>query len=205
MDFYEAVNNRRSIRNFTDEKIPEETIKRIVEAAYKAPANDHFRDWHYIVITDKDKMREVIDGVPKNLTEKDVDNMTFISDPEQKRAYQIAVPMQYRMLIDAAAIIIPLMKKKCDILHPSSLSDLNCYASVWCSIENLWLAAVAEGYACNLRIPLGDEESIARKVLGFPENYMIPCFIGVGKATEDAVKTKQIDINIDELLHWEKF
>lgn len=205
MDFYEAVNSRRSIRNFTDEKIPEETIKRIVEAAYKAPANDHFRDWHYIVITDKDKMREVIDGVPKNLTEKDVDNMTFISDPEQKRAYQIAVPMQYRMLIDAAAIIIPLMKKKCDILHPSSLSDLNCYASVWCSIENLWLAAVAEGYACNLRIPLGDEESIARKVLGFPENYMIPCFIGVGKATEDAVKTKQIDINIDELLHWEKF
>ena len=205
MDFYEAVNNRRSIRNFTDEKIPEETIKRIVEAAYKAPANDHFRDWHYIAITDKDKMREVIDGVPKNLTEKDVDNMTFISDPEQKRAYQIAVPMQYRMLIDAAAIIIPLMKKKCDILHPSSLSDLNCYASVWCSIENLWLAAVAEGYACNLRIPLGDEESIARKVLGFPENYMIPCFIGVGKATEDAVKTKQIDINIDELLHWEKF
>lgn len=205
MDFYEAVNNRRSIRNFTDEKIPKETIKRIVEAAYKAPANDHFRDWHYIVITDKDKMREVIDGVPKNLTEKDVDNMTFISDPEQKRAYQIAVPMQYRMLIDAAAIIIPLMKKKCDILHPSSLSDLNCYASVWCSIENLWLAAVAEGYACNLRIPMGDEESIARKVLGFPENYMIPCFIGVGKATDDAVKTKQIDINIDELLHWEKF
>lgn len=205
MDFYETVNNRRSIRNFTDEKIPEEAIRRIIEAAYKAPANDHFRDWHYIVITEKDKMREVIDGVPKNLTEKDVDNMTFISDPEQKRAYQIAVPMQYRMLIGAAAIIIPLMKKKCDILHPSSLSDLNCYASVWCSIENLWLAAVAEGYACNLRIPLGDEESIARKVLGFPENYMIPCFIGVGKATEDAVKTKQIDINIDELLHWEKY
>lgn len=205
MDFYEAVNNRRSIRNFTDEKIPEEAIRRIIEAAYKAPANDHFRDWHYIVITDKEKMKEVIDGVPKNLTVKDVDNMTFISDPEQKRAYQIAVPMQYRMLIDAAAIIIPLMKKKCDILHPTSLSDLNCYASVWCSIENLWLAAVAEGYACNLRIPLGDEETIARKVLGFPENYMIPCFIGVGRATEDAVKTKQIDINIDELLHWEKF
>lgn len=205
MDFYEAVNNRRSIRNFTDEKISEEAIRRIIEAAYKAPANDHFRDWHYIVITDKEKMREVIDGVPKNLTVKDVDNMTFISDPEQKRAYQIAVPLQYRMLIDAAAIIVPLMKKKCDILHPSSLSDLNCYASVWCSIENLWLASVAEGYACNLRIPMGDEENIARKVLGFPENYMIPCFIGIGKAAENAVKTKQIDINIDELLHWEKF
>ena len=41
--------------------------------------------------------------------------MTFISDPIQKESYQIAVPKQYRMLIDAAAIIIPLMKKKVDI------------------------------------------------------------------------------------------
>ena len=36
--------------------------------------------------------------------------------------YQIAVPKQYRMLIDAVAIIIPLMKKKVDILNPSCLS-----------------------------------------------------------------------------------
>ena len=61
------------------------------------------------------------------------------------------------MLIDAAAIIIPLMKKKVDILNPSCLSDLNCYASIWCSIENVWLAAVVEGYGCNVRIPLGND------------------------------------------------
>lgn len=36
--------------------------------------------------------------------------------------YQIAVPKQYRMLIDAVAIIIPLMNKKVDILNPSCLS-----------------------------------------------------------------------------------
>ena len=205
MEFYEALNARSSIRDFTDESIPEETMKRIVEAAYKAPANDHFRDWHYIVVSDKEVLHKVIEGVPKNLTVKDVDEMTFISDPVQKESYRVAVPKQYSMLMDAAAVVIPLMKKKTDILNPGSLSDLNCYASIWCSIENFWLAATAEGYGCNVRIPMGDEEKIAREVLGFPEEYMIPCFIGIGRPAEDAIRTKQLDVKLEEKLHWQKF
>lgn len=205
MDFYEAAAARSSVRDFTDEKIPEETMKKIVEAAYMAPANDHFRDWHYIIVSDKAVMREVLEGVPKNLTVKDVDNMTFISDPIQKESYQVAVPKQYSMLMDAAAVVIPLMKKKVDILHPGDLSDLNVYASIWCSIENFWLAATAEGYGCNVRIPRGNEEQIARKVLGFPEEYLIPCFIGIGKPAANAIRTKQLDVKIEEKMHWQKF
>lgn len=205
MEFYDAVSLRRSVRDFTDEKIPEETLRRIVDAAYKAPANDHFRDWHYVIVTDREAKRELLEGVPKNLTVRDVDRMTFISDPIQKESYRFAVPRQYRMLFDAAAVIVPLMKKKVDILHPADLSDLNVYASVWCSIENLWLAATAEGYGCNLRIPRGDEEAVAQKALGFPDGYLIPCFIGIGRPAPDAVLTRQIDLHPDELIHWQKF
>ena len=205
MELYEAINKRRSIRDFTDEAIPEADLKKIINAAYKAPTNDHFRDWHFIVVTDKDVMRQVLDGVPKNLTVKDVDAMTFISDPVQKESYQVAVPKQYRMLLDAAAVIIPLMKKKVDILNPRDLSDLNCYATIWCAIENLWIAATAEGYGCNVRIPRGDEEKIAQKTLGFPDGYLIPCFIGIGRPAPDAIRTKQIEIDFDRQVHWNKF
>ena len=205
MECYDAINARRSVRDFTEERIPEDTLKRIIAAAYKAPANDHFRDWHYIVVTDPEVKRQVLGGVPKNLTVKDVDRMTFISDPVQKESYQVAVPKQYRMLYDTAALLIPLMKKKSDILHPANLSDLNCYASVWCSIENLWLAATAEGYGCNLRIPWGEEEAVAQKVLGFPDGYLIPCFIGIGRPAPDAVLTKQIDVDLEDRIHWQKF
>ena len=205
MELYKAMELRRSIRDFTEEAIPVETLKRIVASAYKAPANDHFRDWHYIVITDKALIKEVIGGVPKDLTEKTVDEMTFISDPVQKESYRVAVPKQYRMLLDAAAVIVPLMKKKVDILHPADLSDLNCYASVWCSIENVWLAAASEGYGCNVRIPQGDEEQIARNALGFPEEYLIPCFIGIGRPAKDAVRTKQLAVDLDKMIHWQKF
>ena len=205
MECHDAINARRSVRDFTEEMISENTLKRIIAAAYKAPANDHFRDWHYIVVTDPEVKRQVLEGIPKNLTVKDVDRMTFISDPVQKESYQVAVPKQYRMLYDTAALLVPLMKKKSDILHPANLSDLNCYASVWCSIENLWLAATAEGYGCNLRIPWGEEEAVAQKALGFPDGYLIPCFIGIGRPAPDAVLTKQINVDLDDRIHWQKF
>ena len=205
MDFYEAAYARRSVRDFTDEPIPRETLERIIGAAYQAPANDHFRDWHFIIVTDPDAKREMLAGVPQDLTAADADRMDFISDPVQRESYRFAVPKQYRMLAGAAAVIVPLMKKKVDILHPACLSDLNCFASVWCSIENLWLAAAAEGFGCNLRIPLGDEEAVARKALGFPEGYMIPCFIGVGRPAPDAARTKQISVDPEKQLHWQKF
>ena len=205
MDFYDVIKSRHSIRDFADESIPDDIMKRIVEAAYTAPANDHFRDWHYVVTRDKDIMKNAIAGVPKNLTVKDVDAMTFISDPIQKETYQIAVPKQYKMLIDAAAVIIPLMKKKVDILNPSCLSDLNCYASVWCSIENVWLAATSEGYGCNVRIPMGNEEAVAKETLGIPDEYLIPCFIGIGRPAKGAKPTRQIEVDYNKQIHWEHF
>ena len=162
MECHDAINARRSVRDFTEEMIPENTLKRIIAVGYSAPADAHVRDWHYIGVTEQEVKRQVLEGIPKNLTVKDVDRMTFISDPVQKESYQVAVPKQYRMLYDTAALLVPLMKKKSDILHPANLSDLNCYASVWCSIENLWLAAPAEGYGCNLRITWGEEEAVAQ-------------------------------------------
>ncbi len=79
------------------------------------------------------------------------------------------------------------------------------YASVWCGIENVWLAAVAEGYGCNVRIPLGNEETVAKEALNIPDDYLIPCFIGVGRPAETAVYTKQIDVDYDTQIHWEMF
>ena len=75
----------------------------------------------------------------------------------------------------------------------------------WCSIENLWLAATAEGYGCNLRIPWGNEEAVAQKALGFPDGYMIPCFIGIGRPAPDAAPIRQIDPDLSKLIHWQQF
>ena len=166
------------------------------------------RDWHYIIVRDKNVVVKLLDIIPKGISDEDMEQLIKdwnLSDLLQQECYRNAVPKQYRMLFDASAVIIPLLKQKTDILHPENISHLNGFASIWCSIENIFLSATAEGYGCNLRVPLGDEEEYARNVLGFPKDYFMPCFIGVGKPHKGLVPVKQKEINIKERIHWDTF
>lgn len=208
MEFYEAVEKRRTIRDFVSEEIPQAVVERIIAAALKAPTNDHMRDWHYIVIRDKETMAKLLDIIPKGISDEDIEQLLKdwnLSDSEQQSAYRNAVPKQHKMLMDASVVVIPLLKQKTDILHPENISHLNGFASIWCSIENLFLAATAEGYGCTLRVPLGNEEEYAKDVLGFPNDYFMPCFIGIGKPQENAPVIKQKDIDVKERIHLNKW
>ena len=208
MDFYKVIENRKTVRDFEQAAISKETFERIISAALKAPTNDHMRDWHYIIIQDKRVIAKLLDIIPKGISDEDMDALIKnwnLSDSLQQECYRNAVPKQYRMLFDASAIIIPLLKQKVDLLHPDNISHLNGFASIWCSIENIFLAATAEGYACNLRVPLGNEAEYAKKVLDFPNDYFMPCFIGIGKPQENAPIVKQKNIDIKERIHWDKF
>ncbi len=208
MEFYKVINNRKTIREFEDETISADIIERIISAAFKAPTNDHMRDWHFIIVKDKNMAARLLDIIPKEISNEDMDNLIKdwnLSDNVQQECYRNAVPKQYRMLFEASAIIIPLLKQKTDILHPDNISHLNGFASIWCSIENIFLAATAEGYGCNLRVPLGNEDEYAKDILGFPNDYFMPCFIGIGKPKKEAELIKQKEINIKERIHWDKF
>lgn len=105
------------------------------------------------------------------------------------------------MLAQASCVIIPLFKQKTDILHPDNLSHLNGLASIWCCIENMFLAATAENLAATLRIPLGDEANWARNVLKFPKDYLMPCFIAIGKPSPSASYVEQKKYDINEIIH----
>lgn len=208
MDFYEVVEKRRSIREFENAEISDDIIKRIIGAGLKAPANGNMRCWHFIVIKDRQVILELLDIIPKGISDEDMDRLLKnwnITDPYQQASYRYAVPKQYQMLADASAVIIPLFTSAFDILKPENIFHLNSFASVWCCIENIFLAATAEGYVCNLRIPTGDEGNHARKVLGFPEEYYMPCFIGLGMPGKDAKAVGKPDIDIDERIHNNKW
>lgn len=208
MDFYEVIEKRRTVRDFESGTISTEVLERIITAALKAPTNDHMRDWHYIIIQDKNVISRLLDMISKGISDEDMDLLIKnwnLSDSLQQECYRNAVPKQYRMLFDASAIVIPLLKQKVDILHPDNISHLNGFASIWCSIENLFLAATAEGYACNLRVPLGNESEHAKTVLEYPDDYFMPCFIGIGIPKKDTPVIKQKVIDITERIHWNKF
>lgn len=205
MDFYETINKRRTIRDFANATIDDATIRKIIEAGMKAPTNDHMRDWHFIVIQDKQTVQKLIEKIPMKISNEEVNTILQdwnLDDACQQRAYRNAIPKQYQMLAEAACVIIPLFKQKTDILHPDNLSHLNGLVSIWCCIENMFLAITAEGYASALRIPLGDEGDWARTVLKFPEDYLMPCYIAVGKPAEGIKDIEQKPYSLDNVIHY---
>lgn len=56
MELYEAINKRKTTREFLDTEVDFEVMKRILESGNKAPTWDHNRNWQYIVLrTDDEK------------------------------------------------------------------------------------------------------------------------------------------------------
>lgn len=59
MELIEAIRTRRSIRQFTDQPVSDELIRRIIAAAMQAPSAGNQQPWHFVVTTDRDKLTEL--------------------------------------------------------------------------------------------------------------------------------------------------
>ena len=95
-----------------------------------------------------------------------------------------------------------LSGKKTDLLRPKDLSALNAFASdSGVALKKHFLAAAAEHYACALRIPLGDEQEYARQAMNFPAEYVMPCFIAIGKPAGNAIYHIQNEHDLTERVH----
>ena len=60
METYEAILTRRSIREYTGQKVSDELIEKLIKAAMYAPSARNYQPWHFIVITD----REILNKIP---------------------------------------------------------------------------------------------------------------------------------------------
>jgi len=63
-DFYKLVNERRSVRYFSDEPVPLDVIENIVHAAGTSPSGAHTEPWTFVAVRDEDvkaKIREIIE------------------------------------------------------------------------------------------------------------------------------------------------
>ena len=72
MEFYDVIEKRRTIRDFETEEIPDVVMERVISAAMKAPTNDHMRDWHFIIVRDRDVVVKLLDAIPKGISDEDM-------------------------------------------------------------------------------------------------------------------------------------
>jgi len=65
MDFYDVIRQRKSVRKYKSDPIPDEVLNRILEAGRIAPSAKNIQPWHFIVIKDpviKERIAEASRG-----------------------------------------------------------------------------------------------------------------------------------------------
>jgi nitroreductase len=50
MEFYEVIKERRSVRRYKSDPIPDEVLNRILEAGRIAPSAKNIQPWHFVVV-----------------------------------------------------------------------------------------------------------------------------------------------------------
>jgi 5,6-dimethylbenzimidazole synthase len=135
---YRAIAERRDMRRFvTDAVVPEDVLARLLRAAHAAPSVGLMQPWRFIRITD-DQLRRRIHA---------------LVDQERLRTAEALGPrgdeflaLKVEGILECAELFVVAL---CDGRQPHvfgrrTLPQMDL-ASVSCAIQNMWLAARAEG------------------------------------------------------------
>ncbi len=207
MELYETFEKRRTYRDYTDRRVSHEALRRII-AAFKAPTNDHLRQLEFVVIRDRKDIAKNIAPLAKNMAafEALVSEVEESGDPDKMAMFADALPKQQKMLLQSGLLIIPFFRQlTTPLLKPVEQSSLNYFASAWCAVENMLLAATAEGLGCVFHIPVADEADEIKAIVKAPEGYEMTCLLTVGYSSEDAFIPRQKEIDLDSRIHMDTF
>ena len=201
MDFYQVLEKRRTIRDFSNKEVTDEVLVKVLSAAFKAPTNDHLRQFEFIVVRGQENITRLIAPVAentKNIQQTGLEATASIMDNDEHAMFTDALPKQQRMLIQSNCLILPFFKQKdYPLCKPADQSSLNYFASAWAAVENILLAATAEGLACAFRIPIGNEPEYVKHLVNAPVGYEFTCLLAIGYAHI----CKQKDIRVEERIH----
>ncbi len=139
---YKAIFNRRDIRSFIDTPISDEKVYKILEAAHSAPSVGFMQPWNFIIIKDN----EIKKGLA-NVVEKERRALAIHYEGTEREL--TFLDLKIAGILEAPVTI-------CVTCNPFSAGDHvlgrnsipeTDLMSTSCAIQNMWLAAYAEGLA----------------------------------------------------------
>ncbi len=89
---FEIIKSRRSIRKYVDKKIPDEALKRILEAAIWAPSGSNEQAWYFVIVRSKEKIEKIKALTPGMMADENPD-VVIIACADKKRAYEVAAEL----------------------------------------------------------------------------------------------------------------
>ncbi|MBW2091558.1 MAG: nitroreductase family protein [Deltaproteobacteria bacterium] len=163
MDLWDAIKERRTIRKFSAPPT-EEQLARLLDAGARAPSAGNRQAWFVIIINDQVK-KEKLGEIKKNL------NASFTPDTERGRAI---LQIQKDVFNNCTTIMVYTYAPEPDDPHRYDMG------SAWLFVENLCLAAVAEGLGTQIFAYWDDAEKEVNRLLGVPEKYKQVTGVNIG-------------------------
>jgi len=190
MDVYEAIEKRRTIRNFK-QGISEDQLRKLLLAGAKAPSGSNVQPWEFIVIDDSKILEQIAEHKYQQSLKMRIDQMV-LDDPsiiEQIYGQTLKLPSSLRMKEQKNnylnSTVVAVCNKKGHGIGRKLWMNIENIASTWMCIENMALAATADGLGVQISI-LREEHKIAvEKLLGIPEDYELATMVLIGVKGEE--------------------
>lgn len=173
---YKAIHSRRDVRaQFKRENIPDDVLLRILDAAHHAPSVGFSQPWNFVLIKDVETRRKVRESFDKERER----SSQLIDDP--KRSTYLSLKLEG--IMDAPVnlcITYDPTRFGPFVIGRTSIPETGVY-SVCCAIQNLWLAARAEGVGVGW-VSILDNDDL-KDTLNIPEHIVPIAYLCMGYVT----------------------
>lgn len=179
--FYKTVYSRRDVRShFTSRPISDKILSRILRAAHHAPSVGFSQPWNFILIKNADTKQKI-----KASFEEERDRSSEMVQ-EPKRAKYLSLKLE-GIMESPVNICVTYDPTKFGpfVIGRTSIPEAGLY-SVCCAIQNLWLAARAEGIGMGWVSILSNQT--LRRVLALPEHVVPVAYLCLGHVSDFAQK-----------------
>ena len=193
MDLFDAIKGRKSIRRFKQAPMPDEDIKKILDAGMLAPSANNTQPWSFVVIKDKTLLARMADAARDM-----IDRMVPFAESEKQAQRLAAYKSNYYTFFENAPVVIVVFMEAYDAGTNRLLSRMGYSSedikrlrplpglqSVAAAIQNMLLAIHALGYgSCWMTGPLVAQEGF-EKLLGYGKEKFIAALLPIGVPDED--------------------
>lgn len=174
---YRAIHTRRDVRSqFTSRPIDDATLMRLLTAAHHAPSVGFMQPWNFLLIRDKD----VKARVQTSFSRANAEAETLF--PEQRR------PLYSRLKLEGILQAPVNLCITCDrarggpvVLGRTHAPEMDLYSTV-CAVQNLWLAARAEGIGVGW-VSIFHQDDL-RQILALPDHVVPVAYLCLGHVEE---------------------
>ena len=173
---YEAIYKRRDVRHFISRPVDSVVLGRILDAAHHAGSVGFMQPWNFLVIDDESVKKKVALNFKKAS-----DEAAKKFSGEKQELYK---SLKLEGITEASVnICITCDSRRFgpNVLGRDTIKETDLF-STCCAVQNLWLAARAEGLAVGWVSILSQEQ--LKKDLGIPEHVFPVAYLCLGHTEE---------------------